>query len=95
MRNVTCTYLDKMVVTASVSGVFKTILMLLGAMVVLKYLGQLLVAKRNIAEQTKFREDQDKIQKQKAHFERNKGKISILRNVKPDNVKDVDYEEIK
>ncbi len=84
-----------MVVTASVSGVFKTILMLLGAMVVLKYLGQLLVAKRNIAEQTKFREDQDKIQKQKAHFERNKGKISILRNVKPDNVKDVDYEEIK
>jgi hypothetical protein len=84
-----------MVVTASISGVLKTILMLLGAMVVLKYLGQLLVAKRNIAEQTKFREEQDKIQKQKAHFERNKGKISILRNVKPDNVKDVDYEEIK
>ena len=84
-----------MVVTASVSGVFKTILMLLGAMVVLKYLGQLLVAKRNIAEQNKFREEQDKIQKQKAHFERNKGKISILRNVKPDNVKDLDYEEIK
>jgi hypothetical protein len=84
-----------MVVTASVSGVLKTILMLLGAMVVLKYLGQLLVAKRNIAEQNKFREEQSKIQKQKAHFERNKGKISILRNVKPDNVKDVDYEEIK
>ena len=84
-----------MVVTASVSGVFKTILMLLGAMVVLKYLGQLLVAKRNITEQNKFREEQDKIQKQKAHFERNKGKISILRNFKTDNVKDVDYEEIK
>lgn len=84
-----------MVVTASISGVLKTILMLLGAMVVLKYLGQLMIAKRNIAEQSRFREEQDKIQKQKAHFERNKGKISILRNVKPDNVKDVDYEEIK
>ncbi len=84
-----------MVVTASVSGVLKTILMLLGAMVVLKYLGQLLVAKRNIAEQSRFREEQDKIQKQKAHFERNKGKISILRNVNPNDVKDVDYEEIK
>jgi hypothetical protein len=84
-----------MVVTASVSGVLKTILMLLGAMVVLKYLGQLMVAKRNIAEQNKFREEQDKIQKQKAHFERNKGKISILRNVSPNNVKDVDYEEVK
>jgi hypothetical protein len=83
-----------MVVTASVSGVLKTILMLLGAMVVLKYLGQLLVAKRNIAEQSRFREEQDKIQKQKAHFERNKGKISILRNVRPQNVKDVDYEEV-
>jgi hypothetical protein len=83
-----------MVVTASVSGVLKTILMLLGAMVVLKYLGQLLVAKRNIAEQSRFREEQDKIQKQKAHFERNKGKISILRNVRPHNVKDVDYEEV-
>jgi len=83
-----------MVVTASISGVLKTILMLLGAMVVLKYLGQLLVAKRNIAEQSRFREEQDKIQKQKAHFERNKGKISILRNVRPHNVKDVDYEEV-
>ena len=84
-----------MVVTASISGVLKTILMLLGAMVVLKYLGQLMIAKRNIAEQSRFREEQDKIQKQKAHFERNKGKISILRNVTPGNVKDVDYEEIK
>jgi hypothetical protein len=69
--------------------------MLLGAMVLLKYLGQLIVAKRNIAEQSRFREEQDKIQKQKAHFERNKGKISILRNVNPNDVKDVDYEEIK
>jgi hypothetical protein len=83
-----------MVVTASISGVLKTILMLLGAMVVLKYLGQLMIAKRNIAEQSRFREEQDKIQKQKAHFERNKGKISILRNVTPGNVKDVDFEEI-
>ena len=84
-----------MVVTASISGVLKTILMLLGAMVVLKYLGQLMVAKRNIAEQSRFREEQDKIQKQKSHFEQNKGKISILRNVNLSNVKDVDYEEIK
>ena len=84
-----------MVVTASISGVLKTILMLLGAMVVLKYLGQLMIAKRNIAEQSRFREEQDEIQKQKAHFERNKGKISILRNVNPNDVKDVDYEEIK
>ena len=84
-----------MVVTASISGVLKTILMLLGAMVVLKYLGQLMVAKRNIAEQSRFREEQDKIQKQKSHFEQNKGKISIVRNVNLSNVKDVDYEEIK
>ena len=69
--------------------------MLLGAMVVLKYLGQLLVAKRNIAEQNRFREEQNKIQKQKAYFERNKGKISIVRNVNPSDVKDVDYQEIK
>ncbi len=83
-----------MVVTASISGVLKTILMLLGAMVVLKYLGQLMIAKRNIAEQSRFREEQDEIQKQKAYFERNKGKISILRNATPGNVNDVDYEEI-
>jgi len=84
-----------MVVTASISGIVKTIMMLLGAMVVLKYLGQLMVAKRNIAEQNKFREEQEKIKKQKAHFEQNKGKISILRNITPGNVKDVDYEEVK
>ena len=84
-----------MVVTASVSVVLKTILMLLGAMVALKYLGQLLVAKRNIAEQSRFRGEQDEIQKQKADFERNKGKISIVTNVNSNDVKDIDYEEIK
>ena len=69
--------------------------MLLGAMVALKYLGQLLVAKRNIAEQSRFRGEQDEIQKQKADFERNKGKISIVTNVNSNDVKDIDYEEIK
>jgi hypothetical protein len=83
-----------MVVVASPSGVVKTILMLLGAMVVLKYLGQMMVAKRNIAEQNRFKEEQNNIQQQKQHYERNKGKISILRNVNPRDVKDVDYEEV-
>ena len=69
--------------------------MLLGAMVVLKYLGQLMIAKRNITEQSRFREEQDEIQKQKADFERNKGKISIVTNVNSNDVKDIDYEEIK
>ncbi len=83
-----------MVVVASVTGVVKIILILLGTMVVLKYLGQLMIAKRNMAEQNRFREEQNNIQKQKQHFERNKGKISILRNVNPRDVKDVDYEEV-
>ncbi len=83
-----------MVAEASVTGLLKTIFIIIGVMVVLKYIGQLMVAKRNIAEQNRMRAGEKLAEKQRAQFERNKGEISILRNVTPRNVQDVDYEEI-
>ncbi|MBP6460655.1 MAG: hypothetical protein KA264_11240 [Crocinitomicaceae bacterium] len=83
-----------MVAEASVTGLLKTIFIIIGVMVVLKYIGQLMVTKRNISEQNRMRAEEKLAEKQRAQFERNKGKISILRNVNPRNVKDVDYEEI-
>jgi hypothetical protein len=83
-----------MVAEASVTGLLKTIFIIIGVMVVLKYIGQLMVAKRNISEQNRMRAGEKLAEKQRAQFERNKGKISILRNLNPRNVKDVDYEEI-
>jgi hypothetical protein len=40
-----------MIVEASIVGIFKTVLLILGAFVLLRFLGQLMIAKRNMEEE--------------------------------------------
>ena len=83
-----------MVVEASFVGLIKTTLIVIGAMVVVKFIGQLMIAKRNINEQNRMKQAEFHLRKEKEHFEKNKGKISILRKDTIRNVQDVDFEDI-
>ncbi len=79
----------------SISGLFKTILLIIGAFVLLRFIGQLMIAKRNIDEEKKLNDLQDKIKKQKEFVERNTGKIKISKNSSSkDESSYVEYEEI-
>ncbi len=82
-----------MSILLSISGLFKTVLILIGVFVALRFLGQLMVARRNIAEQNVLRERSAQLKKEKEFVEKNKGKISISRKSNP-HAEDVDYEEV-
>lgn len=90
-------------VEASVTGVFKTVLIIIGAFVLLRFLGQLMIAKRNMEEERKLNEQQRKADKERADKMKKFGKTSILSKINSDkrtspssaDVQDVEFEEIK
>jgi hypothetical protein len=91
-----------MIIEASVSGIFKTILMILGAFVLLRFFGQFMVAKRNLAAEKELKASQDKYEKELKKKKEMFGRTSILTNSNNSKIKsntssieDVDFEEIK
>ena len=88
-----------MIVEASITGLFRTVLIILGAFVLLRFLGQLMMAKRNMEEERKIIERQRTFDKERSQKLRNFGKVNILARNKrktgiSDQAEDVDYEEI-
>ncbi len=87
---------------ASVSGLFRTFLMVIGAIVFLRFIGQLMNAKRNLEEERKLKEAQIKYEKEVQKSKQNFGKTSILKEKRASTkltstssvIEDVDYEEI-
>lgn len=89
-----------MIVEASISGLFKTILIIIGAIVLLRFLGQLMIAKRNMEEERRLNERQRQAEKERSQKLRNFGKVNIMGGGKTrsseikGDVQDVDFEEI-
>jgi hypothetical protein len=83
-----------MTLIASIQGTFKMILMIIGGFVLLRFIGQLLIVKRNLAEQKRHEDFQKEFEKQKSFYNKNKGKINILGKNQTTNFQDVDYEEV-
>ena len=88
-----------MVVTASITGLFKTTLIILGAFVLLRFLGQVMMAKRNMEEERRFNRNKRNFEEERAQKLRNFGKVTISfsssrkRNHQAD-AEDKEFEEI-
>jgi hypothetical protein len=88
---------------ASITGLFKTVLIIVGAFVLLRFLGQLMIVKRNMEEERKMNERQRKTESERIDKLKNFGKVNISgrKNTKErmskadDNVQDVDFEEVE
>ncbi len=87
-----------MIVEASFTGLFKTGLMIIGVLVLLRFIGQIMEGKRNQAEEKRSKAEQDKYEKDKKKSKLNVGKTSILNNNSKKStsstIEDVDYEEM-
>jgi hypothetical protein len=88
-----------MVVTASITGLFKTLLIILGAFVLLRFLGQVMMAKRNMEEDRRLNRNKRAFDEERERKLKNFGKISILsRNSRKarrtTDAEDADYEEV-
>ncbi len=83
-----------MTIILSISGLLKTVLIIIGVFVALRFLGQMMIAKRNIDEQNSLKDKQQKFNQEKEFVEKNKGKISISK-ISDKSAVDVDYVEVK
>jgi len=83
-----------MILEASVTGVFKTFLLILGVFVALRFIGRLMIAKRNLEEENRLKKERDKFDRELKQKKINLGKTSILNSRSNSSIEDVDFEEV-
>jgi hypothetical protein len=89
------------IVKASITGVFKMILIIIGGIVVLRFIGQLLIAKRNMEEERKLNARQREAENERSEKLKNFGKVNIMggRNTRSSDLKgdvqDIEYEDVE
>ncbi|MDG1331126.1 MAG: hypothetical protein P8P74_02270 [Crocinitomicaceae bacterium] len=83
-------------VEASFTGLIRTVLIIIGVFIVVRFIGQLMNAKRNMAEEEQMKNRAQKIKKAREKTARNLGKTTVIKNDKstPGDIEDVDFEEI-
>jgi hypothetical protein len=84
-----------MLVEASITGVVRTILIIIGVLVVLRFIGQLMQAKKNMEEERALNERDRKLRTEKERKRKNLGKTSLLRRDDRVDAEDVDFKEVK
>lgn len=82
------------IVEASVSGLLKTVLMIVGALVLLRFLGRVMIAKRNLDQERVDLAREKEFVKERNEKLKNFGKVSVSKSNPKGDVQDVDYEEI-
>lgn len=87
-----------MTILLSITGLFKMILMIIGVMVVLRFIGQWMNAKRNLNAQDAHKKSEALRQKQKQYVNQNLGKTHVIPKQYTDKsgnfAEDVKFEEI-
>jgi hypothetical protein len=89
------------IVAASLVGIVKTVLIIIGSMVVLRFIGQLMIAKRNAEEERVLNKRVSDLEKERLYKLKNFGKVKIQKSNLSTQKKetsheteDVSYEEI-
>jgi len=83
-------------VEASFTGLIRTVLIIIGVFVLLRFLGQLMNAKRNMAEEQRMKDQAEKLKKAREKTAKNLGKTTVIKNGKSSSsdIEDVDFEEV-
>ena len=84
-----------MVAEASVVGVFRTLLILIGLFIVLRFFGRLATAKRNLDDEKALNDQKRREAMEKERVSKNLGKTKIVNESNnSSDVEDVDFEEL-
>ena len=79
----------------SITGLFKTLLIIIGAFVLLRFIGQLMIAKNNISEQEAMKKRDKAFKKEKERVQKQLGKTEVIKQKgSKGTVEDVDFEEV-
>ncbi len=80
--------------TASFTGLVRIILLIIGSMVALRFIGRLMIAKRNLDEERELLNREQNFQKERSEKLKHFGKTSISKSDPKGAVQDVEFEEI-
>lgn len=86
--------------TLTIIGLFKMLLMIVGAFALLRFLGTLMIAKRDIDAQKQLKKENEAIDRERKKKLKNFGKVTIQSRSKvskpsvDSDTQDVEYEEI-
>ena len=83
-----------MIVAASFTGVIKTVLILIGVLVILRIIGRTMIAKRNLEHERDLINREREFEKKKDFVRKNQGKTSILSKGKI-QAEDADFEDVR
>ena len=80
----------------SITGLFRTVLIILGVLFLLRLMGKVMQARKNVAAQDLMKREESAAQKLKAEAQRNFGKTTISKSDSNNsNAEFTDYEEVK
>ena len=84
-----------MLVEASIPGLLRTIIIVAAVLLLLRFIGQVMNAKRNMDAERRMNEDRRKAEQEKEQKKRDFGKTNILdKSGKGVTTEDVDFEEV-
>lgn len=84
------------IVEASITGLFKTLLILIGVLVLLRFLGRVMIAKRSLDQERADLAREKAFVRERNEKLRNFGKVTVSKTkaAPKGDIQDVDYEEI-
>ena len=84
-----------MVFEASLPGLFRTLLIIVAIVFLVRFIGQFMIAKRNMDVEREMNSTRRQFQEQKKKASQDLGKTNILKkSARKNDVEDVDFEEI-
>lgn len=79
----------------SIPGVVRTILIIIAVMVILRFIGKVMIARREMEAQKAHDRKQKAFEKAKKESVKNVGRVSIGKSSGSSDIEDVDFEEVK
>ena len=84
-----------MVVEASLPGLFRTLLIIVAIVFLVRFIGQFMIAKRNMEDEREMNSTRRQFKEQKKKASQDLGKTNILKkSARKNDVEDIDFEEI-
>ena len=84
-----------MIIEASIPGLFRTILIIVGVLFLVRFIGQFMIAKTNMEDEREMNSTRRQFQEQKKKASQDLGKTNILKkSARKNDIEDVDFEEI-
>jgi uncharacterized protein YxeA len=76
----------------SITGTVRMLLIIIAVFVIIRFIGKLMIAKRNMDEEREFNQNSDRYKREKQQSDLNKGKINVVDRYR--DAEDADYEEV-